>query len=260
MIATENGSTAKLPPSVRDFEIYRYLKLECHSTRAAAREFGLSQTRVRQIAARVVEFFLESAPLTAGDEATDAQMVVAQQLAREQLEHLYARAIRTFNDTEREDVHGNLLPGKVSFLVAAARISMWMAKVPVHGAPAFREDGEGEAAEAAGPPIAPPVRPPNADCSLAPANRGVGLQKEMPTATASVSVAGTYQTPRPIKVEARQQFAAPAQMAGSAAVNPPSPDVAAPQAEDSPAAQRPLNRQERRARERLRLRLLKKKR
>jgi hypothetical protein len=59
MIATASGLAAsvgmKLPPSVRDFDIYRFVKVECHSTRAAARE-----------------------------------------LSREQLEYLYARAVRAF--------------------------------------------------------------------------------------------------------------------------------------------------------------------
>jgi type II secretory pathway pseudopilin PulG len=55
-------------------------------------------------------------------------------------EYLYARAVRAFNETEREDVHGNLLPGKATFLLVAARISLWMAKVPVHSLPVLRDD------------------------------------------------------------------------------------------------------------------------
>lgn len=142
MIATVNSLAAKLPPSVRDYDIYRFVKFECHSTRAAAREFGLSQTRIRQIVSHVREYLVESVPQTAGKDEPDTRLVVAEQLAREQLDWLYGRAVRGFNETEREDIHGNLLPGKASFLLAAARITLWMAKVPVHALPAFREDEE----------------------------------------------------------------------------------------------------------------------
>src|SRR4029450_22793 len=55
--------------------------------------------------------------------------------------------MKAFDDTHHEDVHGNLLPGKVSYLAAAARITLWMAKVPVHALPDFREDEEENARE-----------------------------------------------------------------------------------------------------------------
>jgi len=147
MIATvsgmvSSGVVSKLPPSVRDFQIYRFVKFECNSTREAALEFEISQTRVRQVIARVIEFLLESAPQGTDEERPAAGRHVAEQLAREQLEYLYQRAMKAFDDTYREDADGNLLPGKIAYLAAAARITMWMATVPVHGLPAFREDEE----------------------------------------------------------------------------------------------------------------------
>jgi hypothetical protein len=86
----------KLPPSVRDFDIYRFVKVECHSTRAAAREFGLSQTRIRQIVTQVRDYFLACVPRGTDEDAPDTRLTVAEQLSREQLEYLYARAVRAF--------------------------------------------------------------------------------------------------------------------------------------------------------------------
>jgi hypothetical protein len=92
MVATTSGwaadLAAKLPPTVRDFDIFRFVKVECRSTRAAAREFGLSQTRIRQIVAEVRDYFLACVPrgTSEDDEESDTRLVVAQQFAHEQLD------------------------------------------------------------------------------------------------------------------------------------------------------------------------------
>ncbi len=144
MIATASGLSvvAKRPPSVRDFQIYRFVRFECNSTREAAHEFSISQTRVRQIISRVMDFFVESAPTGDGDKRLDPKAVAAEQLSREHLQYMYQRAMKCFDDTQTEDADGNLLPGKVVYLAMAARIVLWMSEVPLHGLPEFSEDEE----------------------------------------------------------------------------------------------------------------------
>src|SRR3954463_16340931 len=59
-----------LPPSHRDFEVYQRVVIEGASTRQAAGEFSLSQTRIRQIVRRVTQWLPANPPPQ--DEATDA--------------------------------------------------------------------------------------------------------------------------------------------------------------------------------------------
>jgi hypothetical protein len=334
MIAKVNGLAAKLPPSVRDFEIYRFVKFECNSTREAAHEFHLSQTRVRQVMARVIEFLIESAPHGDDDEEGASQrLYVAEQLAREQLDYLYQRAMKAFDDTHHEDIHGNLLPGKVSYLAAAARITLWMAKVPVHALPEFREDEEENAREeAACAPIDhsdPEVQrqtqelrewltnakaeaqadadasreqarlkfaaesaairqqveaerearraaraerasgpagtaPPNAACSLEPVSSGDSAHPRAQASAVKVPADGTYRTLDEIKAAARKRFLSTAQTADDALLGSPVPGNGngsgngdgERDAEHHDEPRRPLNRHQRRARERMRQRAL----
>lgn len=114
MVATVNGLAAKLPPTVRDFDVFRFVKAECRSTRAAAREFGLSQTRIRQIVAEVRGYFLACVArgTSKTDDETDTRLVVAEQLAHEQLEFLYARAVRAFNETSARTCMATCRPAR----------------------------------------------------------------------------------------------------------------------------------------------------
>ena len=156
MIATVSGVLGKLPPSVRDFQVYRYVKFDCNSTRDAAEEFDISQTRVRQVIARVVEFLIESVPQREGDDEKEVRLAAAERLAREQLEYLYYRTMMAFDLTQREDEHGNVLSGKVAYLAMAGRLVLWMSKVPLHAPLEFREDqAENAAEDAANAPMNP---------------------------------------------------------------------------------------------------------
>src|SRR5262245_56544613 len=51
-----------LPPSERDFDVYRLVAVEGESTRAAAGQFGISQTRVIQIRKHVAEWIADELP------------------------------------------------------------------------------------------------------------------------------------------------------------------------------------------------------
>ena len=76
---------ALAPPSGRDVELFRAVKFELTSTRAAAERFGISQTRVRQIVARVAKWV--SASLPAQDEVQQAEELrLARLVAAERLQ------------------------------------------------------------------------------------------------------------------------------------------------------------------------------
>jgi hypothetical protein len=83
--ADERVEAALSPPSGRDIELFRAVKFELTSTRAAAERFKISQTRVRQIVARVGKWVAASVP--AQDEAGEEKdMRLARLVAIERLQ------------------------------------------------------------------------------------------------------------------------------------------------------------------------------
>lgn len=93
--------SAALPPSERDFEIYRLIRVEQCSTRQAAAAAGVSQTRVRQIVERVANFLLSVVP-EGTDEQRAARIRIAQVVAAERIDLLYGEALRVWQDRERK--------------------------------------------------------------------------------------------------------------------------------------------------------------
>jgi hypothetical protein len=308
-------AAAKRPPSVRDFAVYQFIKFECNSTREAAREFRISPTRVRQIIARVIEFLIEAPRRGIDEDPCDARLYVAEHLAYERLEYLYQRAIKAYDDTHGEDIHGNLMPGKACYLALAGRITMWMSKVPVHPLPTFYEvadqqdddefDSASERREFGGAePSATPrpsvgvlrdstptpgrtlttgqgfdrpradnddedesasdKTPPVADCSPGVVSRGDLAAAPAAADDVTVPAEGTYKTLDEIKAEARRKFLRPAQPALSQMPDSPKGGESGVdagvnqrlQAADPLYARTPLNRRQRRARDRRRKRLL----
>src|SRR5262245_22857934 len=81
----------RLPPAPRDFEIHRLALVELLSTYRIAEKFKISQTRVRQIIARVAEWMTEMLPLKSEQdiekEKNYAIHLAAAQL-QNQIEHL----------------------------------------------------------------------------------------------------------------------------------------------------------------------------
>jgi hypothetical protein len=70
-------ATFRLPPTDRDFEIYQAVQIDGQTTRAAAETHNLSQTRIRQVVCRVIEWIAETLPAE-----TDLGQAKAVQLAR----------------------------------------------------------------------------------------------------------------------------------------------------------------------------------
>ena len=98
----EKLERAEEVPSTRDWEIYRYVKVEEWSTRIVAAEYGISQTRVCQIVERVREYVLTTTP--ALSDAEEAQRLAAsKQLAAERIDFLYGEAVRCYYRSKRAE-------------------------------------------------------------------------------------------------------------------------------------------------------------
>src|SRR5687768_9706311 len=92
-------TSERLPPSGRDFEVYDLVMVEQQSTREAADACGLSQTRIRQIVARVEAFLAEV--VTADGKITREQRVrLGEMIAAERLRFFIQRAFRSFERSQ----------------------------------------------------------------------------------------------------------------------------------------------------------------
>lgn len=135
------------PPSYRDLEVYRLIRVERKSTREAAAEVGVSQTRVRQIVTKVAEFLIEAVP-EGGDEKLAGRVQLAKVLAWERLDALHGEAIRCWRDSDefqvgiRETAAPDGPPtqvvtrkgmrGDCKYLFAAAKLSRLQAEMPAY--------------------------------------------------------------------------------------------------------------------------------
>jgi hypothetical protein len=262
MIATIEKTAATLPPSERDFQVFRFVRVETNSTRAAAQTFAISQTRVRQVVSRVAEYLLAVARegVEEDEEERAGSLSVAEQIARMQLEHLYQQAMHSWNDSQRLNGLGQTTLGQTRYLSLAARISILMSKVPMHAPPRTREEVEEEweddaprereaprEGEAPAEPCA--VAPPPAeDCSHGDVSSPVRALGDASVAAANGGAEATYKTLEDIKAEARLRFLRPAQAAVASDDQSP----------ESGELRQPLTRRERRARKRELERLRKK--
>src|SRR5688572_29030777 len=107
----------KLPPIQRDFDVYHFLK-EGGSTRSAALRFGVSQTRVRQLARRVVTWAAEVLPPDTEAETTGL-LRVAVSVAGYRLDYFYQQTMEQWHATHQ-----------VKFLGLAIRITQAAARLP----------------------------------------------------------------------------------------------------------------------------------
>jgi len=85
--------STKLPPSERDFEIYDAIHIACSSTRCQAELHHISQTRVRQIIRRVIEWLGEVLPpqtKVAKEQETHLARQIAADRFQRQLEQITA--------------------------------------------------------------------------------------------------------------------------------------------------------------------------
>jgi len=88
----------QLPPSSRDFHVYERIVVESASTRTVAEEVKVSQTRVRQIVRRVMQWLVETLPAD-DDLSGAAKLRVGQHIAADRLERFYCEANRAWTQT-----------------------------------------------------------------------------------------------------------------------------------------------------------------
>ena len=171
---------AKVPPSGRDFEIYRLAKIEMHTTRLIAKALSLSQTRICQVIARVTEFLLEA--VAANDEHRERQLALARQLAAERFDVLIGEAMTSFRDSKGPQtiIREVELPGRMPTRTSTMRKSCGEARYLTVGARLTQLAGTLMASELSGliaaalpehlsqEPSSQEPSPPNEDCSAAP--------------------------------------------------------------------------------------------
>ena len=90
-----------LPPSERDFEVFERVVVEGATTRAAAAEFGLSQTRIVQVRDRVAEWIAAEVPAT--ERLTPRQRLrLAATIASQRIDYLYSLALEAWRASKGE--------------------------------------------------------------------------------------------------------------------------------------------------------------
>jgi hypothetical protein len=142
------GLEACRPPSEKALEAMRLIDVEQRSTREAAEKVGVSQTRVRQLADQARGFLVGMSPAVKDDGLLNQQLHVAEALQLERLKYLYRLAMRSFRRSCGVRTTVRVVPdglgtketeittdsyGDVRYLAMAMRISGEMAKVPDSG-------------------------------------------------------------------------------------------------------------------------------
>jgi hypothetical protein len=284
----------QLPPSERDLEVYRVVVIEGQSTRAAAQQFGLSQTRIVQIRDRAAEWIATELPPTPKNSPAQ-RLRLAQHTAMERLDFLYSQALESWRQShcrqtiERSGANGITTSTRDSFgdgryLGHAARIIELAARLPLklaaEAGKGDREQGmeEGEREAEIGEQSLQIENPPAGDCSTT-------AQDESPMPAASVEVVAPTNghAATSVEIERRRAEFLAALANDNSPVQPPITDANGMQLDEpggdeesagpsllpigerclersQPAAiacQGPLTRKERRARARMRRRMLK---
>ncbi len=123
-----------LPPSERDFGVYEAVVVECASTRTAAEQFGLSQTRIVQIRDRVIEWIGANVPLTPRLDPRQ-RLQLASDVAGRRLQYFLTEAMEAWRQSQgpqtrvRTDSMGQTITtgqtsyGDVRYLNALARLN-----------------------------------------------------------------------------------------------------------------------------------------
>ncbi|MCI0359245.1 MAG: hypothetical protein L0211_12265 [Planctomycetaceae bacterium] len=114
-----------LTPSERDFQVFEAVAFGGASTREAASEFGISQTRVMQVRRHVAQWIATSVP--EGLDLTPIQRLrLAAHIAEGRVDHLYSKALEAWRASQKplpRECRGRS-EGDPRYLMAAARICM----------------------------------------------------------------------------------------------------------------------------------------
>jgi hypothetical protein len=107
------------PPSPRDFEIYEAIHIDGCSTRSQANLHEISQTRVRQIVRRVVEWLGQVIPPQA-KVAKEQEVYLARQIAADRFQHQLEQMTELWNET-KESKYAGL---RMRLTIAQARLGV----------------------------------------------------------------------------------------------------------------------------------------
>jgi hypothetical protein len=91
-----------LPPSERDFDVFLLVAVENASTRAAAAQFGVSQTRIIQIRDRVAEWMAKNVPAVRRLSVRE-RVQLAAQIATERTNFLYSQVLEAWHNSSGEE-------------------------------------------------------------------------------------------------------------------------------------------------------------
>jgi hypothetical protein len=249
-----------LPPSERDFLVFEVLAFDGRSTRQAAEQFDISQTRVMQIRRHVAEWIAREVP-EGLDLSPRERLRLAAYVANGRVDALYSQVMQAWHESKspatsiRSGQAGELhitrnSHGDPRYLLAASRLierqmslagaaERWFAQIDA------KQEGELHRAPAqeAEQPVVPPIR----DCSA-----------NFPEATDATNVLPMTAALNPSddapssELEERRQAFLSALADDTSPVHPPFTDAAGMllDASERATTAAPLNRQERRARQR----------
>jgi hypothetical protein len=138
----------KLPPTPRDLEVHRLVRIRQVPTRLVAELIGISQTRVCQVAAKVESFLADLAP-GEKDESRLRQLVCVEEcIAHERLDRLYEENMEAWRASQGEVQITRESPsllgasrtirteprfGDTRYTIAAMRIARVQMRIPNHG-------------------------------------------------------------------------------------------------------------------------------
>jgi hypothetical protein len=165
-------TSLRSPPSERDLEIYQQITMRGLSTRLVAEDHEISQTRVRQIVRRVLDWVAATLP---EQPETDArrELRLAQHIAADRLQESYCELMSQWRQKHEPRIFGQLL----RVTLAASRISALPGTI------------DGLIADAIEGPLlnsSPPLR----DCSPEPA-AGPPTNRNVELAVATTAVANS---------------------------------------------------------------------
>src|SRR5262245_34349493 len=101
-------TTFRQPPSYRDLQIYQAITTEGRSTRAVADQYGISQTRVRQIVCSVVAWVSQTLPAETEVEQQN-RLRVAQCIAADRMQLLYGDLMEQWRQKHEARIFGQIL-------------------------------------------------------------------------------------------------------------------------------------------------------
>ena len=210
--------TFQLPPSGRNFEVFEAVIVGGKSTRDAAGQFRLSQSRVCQIVRRMQAWQAEV--LTSEQHLTDEeQLRLSKDIAGHRLNHLYCEVMGAWRRSQgdfkqtRSSRYGDEVTttkssyGDPKYLVAATRLIKAAADLGVAGSLPYPDDEE----EPGRPEVRPTATHPVEDCSQNGHARSVPAPAAMNSAAAKAGSEQTSAELSPQHALARRALLAPVQ-------------------------------------------------